>query len=146
MLEADFYHNDVEPHLRQWGDYNRVESTTESGCPDISYAIGGIQGWIELKILHNDLLYFEKFQLAWLKKRLRHAHTNLWVFAADEAKLLVYSAEQVLKAPRTRVTKWLVVDTEKIDVPMVCGLRPWPWGKVLTLLTQHQLMFTPTKF
>lgn len=147
MTEADFSRNDVMPHLLQWGDASRIENTTESGTPDISYAIAGIQGWIELKLIRQGKLTFEKFQLSWLKKRLRHSRGNLWLFATDEEALYIYSAEQLLAAPRYPYKDMIQVLIEDLTPPLVHSpTKPWRWGDVLVLLTRHIMICTPAKF
>ena len=127
------------PHLLAWGDASRVENAVESGMPDISYAIEGVQGWIETKLVRRGLLHFEKFQLAWLRKRLRHAHDNLWIFAVDDKgeAFYVYSALQVIMANRVLKRDWLVINVSNIGAPLVYGSNaPWPWEKVHMLLAR----------
>lgn len=146
MNEQEFSQRHVLPHLRQWGDASRIENSAESGTPDVTYAIDGQQGWIETKIIRNGVLTFERFQLPWLKRRLRVAHGNLWIFATDSDGLYVYSAEQIIKAPHYPTKrKTIEVLVEELE-PLVFGAaQPWPWGAVLLMLTRHALRFTPTK-
>lgn len=140
MLEAEFYRNHVKKAFDRWGDHSRVENTAESGTPDISYAVGGLQGWVETKIVRAGCLKFEKFQLAWLKKRSRHAHgKNLWVFATDGKSLFVYTAEQILKGKRTMNKDWVSVDIDSLGKPRVFGeTLPWPWGQVLVAISEQK--------
>lgn len=140
MLEADFYRNHVRKAFEQWGDHSRVENTAESGTPDITYAVGGIQGWVETKIIRSGCLKFEKFQLAWLRKRARHAHgKNLWVFATDGCSLYVFTADQILKGPRTIDRDWVSVNVAALGKPRVFGEKmPWPWGQVLVALSEQK--------
>jgi hypothetical protein len=136
ITEADFYRLHVRPHLDQWGDHCRVENTAESGTPDISYAINGIQGWIETKVVRHGKMHFERFQPAWMKKRLRHSLGNVWVFAADEAaeQLFIYRADDIVKAPKSKYKDWLVVETKDVQPYVYSATRPWPWGRVLLAL------------
>ena len=147
LTETEFSRNDIMPHLLQWGDATRIETTTISGMPDISYAIAGLQGFVELKIVRQGKLTFEKFQLPWFRKRLRHAKGNLWLFATDGAALYVYSAEQLLKAPRYPKGDMVQLFIEELEPPLVFSpAKPWNWGEALTLLTRHALICTPAKF
>ena len=143
MLESEFYHSHVKPHLEQWGDHNRVENSAESGTPDISYAIAGVQGWLELKVIRDGLLSFEKFQLAWLKKRWRHAKGNLWVFATDGEALYVYSVDRIIATPRHVYRRWLKMPIALIEPNVHGPTKPWPWGKVLSTLTPRLTLASP---
>ena len=141
MNEAEFYRTYVAPKLSAWGDHSRIENSLEGGTPDISYAITGVQGWIETKIIHSGKMSFEKFQLPWLRKRLRHAEGNLFIFATDQTALYVYGAGQVLKAKATTYRKWTQVAIADIEKPVVYGpQQPWPWGEVLLLLTKDKII------
>lgn len=137
--ESDFYARFVRPKLKDWGDHCRVENSAESGTPDISYAICGVQGWIETKLVREDALHFSVFQLPWMQKRLRHAKGNLWLFATDFQALYIYSAEQLLKAKKERVGKWIKMMIYDIEPPLVYSPHPpWEWGRVLLLLTRDK--------
>ena len=147
MDEATFSRQHVMPRLLQWGDATRVENTATSGMPDISYAIAGIQGFVEMKVIRQGKLSFEKFQLPWLRKRLRHARGNLWLFATDGDALYVYSAEQLLAAKRYPHGDMVQLFIEELAPPLFFSpTQPWQWGSVLTLLTRHTLICTPVKF
>jgi hypothetical protein len=131
MNEAAFFRSFLRPRLSEWGTYDRIENAIGSGLPDINYAIEGVQGWLEAKISHSgQRLFFEKFQLAWYIKRLRHTQgRGVWVIAANDEELWLYAASAMVAAPRTPQGKWLVVQQASL-APTVYGIKPWPWEKI----------------
>jgi hypothetical protein len=140
--EATFYRNMVKPRFDEWGTHDRIENAVGSGMPDISYAIGR-QGWLETKVVHSGKLFFEKFQLPWFRKRLRHTDgRDLWVLAFDKETVKLYAAAELLKAPREKVRKWTVIKTENV-VPWLVIEHPWDWQPLRQALLYE---FTPPDF
>lgn len=73
MNEQQFYQTMVRPKLQTWGwFYERIENQLSPGAMDINYMTdNGDDGWIETKIIHDDgRIFFEKFQLPWMLRRL----------------------------------------------------------------------------
>jgi len=141
MDEATFYRNMVKPRFEEWGDHCRIENAVGSGMPDINYAFWPRQGWCETKVVHSGKLFFEKFQLPWMKKRLRHTEgKDLWVLALDKDGVKLYAAADIVAAPREKIRKWNVVKTADIT-PVAIVKKPQDW------LAVHQAIlygFTPT--
>lgn len=141
MDEATFYRNMVKPRFDEWGDHCRIENAVGSGMPDINYAFAPRrQGWCETKVIHSGKIFFEKFQLPWMKKRLRHTEgKDLWVLALDKDGVKLYAAADLIEAPREKIRKWTVVRTANV-APLVWVKRPEDWQAV------HRAMlyeFTP---
>jgi len=71
----------AETSLRRWlirnvpGHWQAVESTaTSSGIPDVNFAIGGVEGWLELKVCtvrkgRVSRIKLRKEQYAWITRR-----------------------------------------------------------------------------
>lgn len=141
MDEATFYRNMVKPRFDEWGDHSRVENAVGSGMPDINYAIFPRQGWCETKVIHSGKIFFEKFQLPWFKKRLRHTGgKDLWVLALDKDGVKLYAAADLVEAPREKIRKWSVVKTADV-VPLVHVKKTEDW---LAVRRAFLYEFTPT--
>lgn len=130
MDEATFYRNMVKPRFDEWGDHSRIENAVGSGIPDISYALQGRQGWCETKVIHSGKIFFERFQLPWFKKRLRHTDgKDLWVLALDKDGVKLYAAADLIQAPREKIRKWTVIKTADV-IPLAVVKRPEDWQAV----------------
>lgn len=135
--EADFSNTYVLPKLRALPNSHlvRVENAAETGTPDINYAIFPTQGWIETKVAKSGFLYFEKFQIPWFRKRIRATgghHT--WVLATEQVSAFLYSATEILAAPREPYKKWVRVRLS--DVKAVASVPlAGSWGPVTDFLT-----------
>jgi len=139
MNETEFYRNHVKKKLLLWGDHSRVENTTESGTPDISYAIKGIQGWIETKIIRKGEMKFETFQLAWRRKRARHSdYKNLWTLALDGNTVLLYNTRTLLDSQRTMYKDWIVVDVYSLKESASSPLMRDEWRDIYDAILRGQ--------
>lgn len=138
MTESDWWAL-VKVQLDRWGDSCRIESTTGGGVPDVNYAIDGHHGWIELKVAKAGKLYFERFQIPWMRRRLRHMDA-VWVLALVDDELRLYHAGDIVHAQchveSNKTKTWTVVEVNGI-VATVSGPRPWPWHDVFTILTNR---------
>ena len=66
--------------LNERGHAQRIETTTGNGVPDINWAVGGKECWIETKIGCLDHVLLRKEQFAWGTRRIA-AGGNVRVFA-----------------------------------------------------------------
>lgn len=89
--EKDFYR-----WVRTWLHRNekrvhivRLESTVGPGVPDLSVSIGGIEFWIELKIVLPHGVLLRKEQYAWMVKRDLCGGTCLCVAWCKEARVVM---------------------------------------------------------
>ena len=136
MNETQFYSSHVKK-LDKHGHLTRIENKLGSGTPDVSYSIGGCTGWMETKVIKEGRLWFEKFQLPWMSKRLRFCRpTDLWVLAVSEDRLVIHlwPAWRVVKAPRLGIRKWSTVLVSDLDEFYRCS-KPWRWDEVARLIT-----------
>lgn len=55
-------------------DWVRIESgLTSLGIPDLNYAFGGREGWLELKVVKAGFkIGIRPHQVAWIERRIRH--------------------------------------------------------------------------
>lgn len=136
--EAWLYRNRVGPGLGCHGHVLRVENLLESGTPDVNYAIGGVQGWVELKVERDGVIHLEKYQVPWHRRRLRHCGgLGLWFLIMDEEgeTLRLVPSRLVVEAPKSFYRKWTVVRVA--DLPQHHFQRkPIDWALVAEILTK----------
>ena len=91
------YKHHVCDLLRAMGaDVQQHEDKIENFIPDLSYAIGNIDGWIEVKYLRKtpktlaDLGHLTIGQIEWLKKRGKHGSGQCWLLIGSEQDQLSY--------------------------------------------------------
>jgi len=58
----------IKKHIKD-AHFQRIETSTIQGVPDINYCIEGVEGWIELKVSRGKL---SRFQKVWIYTRLKH--------------------------------------------------------------------------
>ena len=130
MLESDFYTRHVKAKLGRYVSLDRVENAVSGGTPDVSFACHGVQGWVELKIVRKDHLYFSKWQLPWLTRRGPHCDwRGLWVMAmSEDAKhVFLFSARDVIAARRGFDRKWITVPVAEITQTYCCATNYVDW-------------------
>ena len=131
MKETDFYQKHVKKmsgilHLE------RIESSIGSGFPDVCAAGKGKQFLIETKVSKlsegRDMLYFERFQLAFYQKRMRYTEgKGVFVLALcnENTDIKLWKADSVVDAPREPYKKWNRVAIDGISEPLFEGRKPW---------------------
>jgi hypothetical protein len=135
--EADFFNEHVGPAIRAEGVCSRVENSAEGGTPDVSYALYGYQGWIETKIVRAGKLHFEKFQIPWMRKRLRATNgVGVYVLCTDFKVVWLFDAIDVVQAPKTLHEKWTVVYLSDLT-PVATLTKPWRWSVINAILAQR---------
>lgn len=105
----------------------RIESAVGTGVPDISAAGGGKQFWIETKVEKSGYLYFERFQIPWMKKRSKYTNSRgIFVLALCEDTIKCFDAGVIISATREPYRKWSRIRTEDIDSCLWSQVKPWP--------------------
>lgn len=138
MNESSFFNSLLKPRLKSWGDYCRVENSVGNGIPDVNYAIQNIEGWIETKVSKGQFLYFEKFQIPWIKKRIKHSRTT-WVLALCGDEINLYSGDQISNAEREPYRKWVRIKYKELT-PVLSLTKPYKWDLLkLYLINQGQI-------
>jgi len=64
-------------------DARRIETTTESGMPDLNICYQGMEAWVESKVLYPKGVLLRKEQWAWSNRRA-NAGGSVFVLAWDE--------------------------------------------------------------
>lgn len=142
MNEQQFYQSMVRPKLQTWGwFYERMENQLSPGAMDINYMTSnGDDGWIETKIIHDDgRLFFEKFQLPWMMRRLLISpNARLFVLAKMNkpmpAVYLAHASEFVTKRNEAIIYgKWLTFKYSDIKWDVIATSKG-DWRQVLKTL------------
>jgi hypothetical protein len=88
----------LQPLLKPYGHFERVENAFGSGMPDVNYCVQGHEGWIELKArerwprLPTDpvvLAHYTPEQRRWARRRVRAGGTVWWLLRADMEHVLL---------------------------------------------------------
>lgn len=125
MKETKLYAK-LRPQLIKWGQVDRVENVLGSGMSDIFYNIAGSVGWIETKVAHGNLVYFEKFQPNWMRKHLRAGFNRMFVVVLDrQQSIRLYRASDAISVKMTPRDNWLVADYTEMPKPEVLLTSPY---------------------
>lgn len=140
MREQKLYRR-LYPQLKSWGAVTRVENMVEPGTWDIFYGAQGQMNWIETKMVHNQEIMFEKFQLPWGRRFFSAGCSNLFVIAGleDEYSMHVYHVKEVINAPTyVKPTKKDKVFINIYNLnPILLLEMPYQWDVLRTLLTNE---------
>lgn len=125
MRETELFAK-LQPHLKEWGTYDRVENALGAGMSDIYYNIKGTVGWIETKVAKGDWIYFEKFQPNWMNKHLRQGFHRMFIIVLDKNEMIhLWRAYQVLDAPRVPYEKWQAVNMNDLPPAKIVMEKPY---------------------
>lgn len=117
MLEKQFYASHVRPFILKYGEVFRIENAMGSGMPDLMYMGNKKTGFIETKVVHNGKIYFERFQLPWYNRYLKHgADKSLWVIATDTVNIWLLDPKELLNAYRSVEKDWVVISSQVCDL------------------------------
>jgi hypothetical protein len=95
--------------------FTRIESHTELGIPDVNACHNGQEVWLELKANSRKDLGLSKYQVVWMKKRIKHGG-NVWIMNRPllQRALKIYSGS-IVREPITSDTEPLATFNEPID-------------------------------
>ena len=102
---------------------------TTSGVPDLNYARGDIEGWVECKKADHWRCTIRPMQIGWCERRLRHNKRVFCAVRRDDTELWLFHASQMRH-----------LTTERIDTlphlgKWTGGAARWDWGAIAKLLT-----------
>lgn len=85
MRESSFW-SAMRRKVSKYGHFTRIENLAEPGIFDVSYCVGGSEGWIELKVWPRKL---RPTQVVWYELRRKAGAKRLWVLVKlDDIHLL----------------------------------------------------------
>lgn len=134
MRESDFWSQHCRAPLNKGMVSDRIENVAGSGMPDVSYSINDVTGWLELKVEKAGLLYFQRSQLPWMIRRLRHC-SRVFVLAYGTTGIVrLIHAPEVLRAEQAMVKKWVTVRWKDLTPVVELRAKPWRWENVRKVL------------
>lgn len=116
MKETKLYAK-LRPHLEKWGACDRVENELGSGMPDIFYGIDEVGGWIETKVAKGQYIYFEKFQLPWMRNHLKSGFSRIWIIVLHDDDIKAWPAKKIVFQPVEAYEKWTIMDVRELPAP-----------------------------
>lgn len=88
--EDELWNRGLKPHFSK-GHWERIETgVINCGVPDVHGVVGGIERWVELKIVKGNRVEIRPTQVAWHSRFWRHGGTS-FVLAAGKGKLWLWS-------------------------------------------------------
>ena len=125
MRESSFSRK-LTGRLNNWGSCDRIENAVGQGNWDIFVVVEGQANWIETKVIHNNEIYMERFQLPWATRHHKSGFTNLFLLAAfDEKKFRVYDYPTLIGAPKSVYKKWTVLNLDDMSELAEITSRTW---------------------
>ena len=106
--------------------FTRIESHTELGIPDVNACHNGQEVWLELKANSRKDLGLSKYQVVWMKKRIKHGG-NVWIMNRPllDKTLRIYSPSTIDPGSLTSVHE---------QPTLVLGPTKINWDQVMDLL------------
>jgi hypothetical protein len=106
--------------------FTRIESHTELGIPDVNACHNGQEVWLELKANSRKDLGLSKYQIVWMKKRIKHGG-NVWIMNRPllDKTLRIYSPSTIDPGSLTSVHE---------QPTLVLGPTKINWDQVMDLL------------
>lgn len=123
-LESNFWatiRRNTKTHDIHW---QRIESGTAPGIPDLEGCQGGRTCWIELKVAKGNKVLLTHDQCNWLHKRAHHAG-RAWILAIKDNKTI--KAWKGDSAGMVQQTGWDCSTAFIWD-------RPFPWMEITAVL------------
>jgi Holliday junction resolvase len=73
--------------------WQRIETGTGQGVPDVNGCIGGDEFWLELKIAQGNKVKITPGQIAWLMQRI-DAGGKAWIIVKKKEQIFIYNGYQ----------------------------------------------------
>ena len=73
--------------------WQRIETGTGQGVPDVNGCIGGDEFWLELKIAQGNKVKITPGQIAWLMQRI-DAGGKAWIIVKKKEQVFIYNGYQ----------------------------------------------------
>jgi hypothetical protein len=99
MKDEGLFYKWLKEEFKDW-HFQRIESTTGPGIPDVHLCANGVELWIELKALKLTNVQIRKYQYSWMQNRANHGG-NVWLWNWDRNENIV----QCWRFPTTQVDK-----------------------------------------
>ena len=105
--------------------WQRIETGTGQGVPDVNGCIGGDEFWLELKIAQGNKVKITPGQIAWLMQRI-DAGGKAWIIVKKKEQIFSYNGYQGA----------LLLDKGLKLQPVATMNRPFDWEDFLRIIRQ----------
>ena len=114
-------------------DWCRLENLVGSGMADVNgCSRQGVAAWIETKIIHGNQIKFQRFQPAWLLKRLSF-RDRVFVLARKDDTLFLWGGnalQRLLLSVEPRQDGKILVADYREKRPSLILSKPFPWWQL----------------
>ena len=106
--------------------WQRIETGTGQGVPDVNGCIGGDEFWLELKIAQGNQVKITPGQIAWLMQRI-DAGGKAWIIVKKKEQVFIYNGYQ-----------GSFLQDKGLDLQPVATMnRPFDWEDFLRIIRQQ---------
>ena len=105
--------------------WQRIETGTGQGVPDVNGCIGGDEFWLELKIAQGNKVKITPGQIAWLMQRI-DAGGKAWIIVKKKEQVFIYNGYQ---------GAFLLDKGLKLQ-PVATMNKPFDWEDFLRIIRQ----------
>ena len=105
--------------------WQRIETGTGQGVPDVNGCIGGDEFWLELKIAQGNKVKITPGQIAWLMQRI-DAGGKAWIIVKKKEQIFIYNGYQ---------GSFLLDSGLKLQ-PEATMNKPFDWEDLLRIVRQ----------
>ena len=105
--------------------WQRIETGTGQGVPDVNGCIGGDEFWLELKIAQGNKVKITPGQIAWLMQRI-DAGGKAWIIVKKKEQIFIYNGYQ---------GSFLLDSGLKLQAEAVMN-KPFDWEDFLRIIRQ----------
>lgn len=110
---------------------SRIENTAGTGISDVTACHGGVEAWLELKVMHGNRLYFRNSQKTWIMKRTGVGGRVLIVARKDD-DMIVWEGRAVMMSTHIPGTdsKSFSIHKDELPEPLFQCHKPFKWEGV----------------
>ena len=106
--------------------WQRIETATSQGVPDVNGCCGGDEFWLELKVVTGNKVHLRADQAAWLMRRA-DAGGTVWIVIRHKDDIKLYDRYQ---------SNDLIMDG-MVTVPRVLFEKPYDWQEFLRIIRKR---------
>lgn len=127
MTESQFWQQ-LKSHLDDEHTHcSRIENTAGTGISDVSACHGGVEVWIEIKVISGRKVYFRNSQKSWIVRRTQAGGRVAILIRKDDAVSL-YRGLDVVQLPSTPYKeKAFSVCVDDLPNHLFSGTKPIRW-------------------
>ena len=118
--------------------WQRVETTTGSGVPDVNGCHAGAEFWVECKVTHGWSLVIRDSQTAWITRRVGQGgrvRVAVWQSGMDRNDLWIVPGSAILVLAQVG----LRIDSDLLLGHWGSGPGGWAWSEIRAALTSDRL-------